>query len=57
VYQGINTMWVVTGERGRYTLYEQNVRPVRGGGPDVGDRVFVCWDQAHAVTIGGTEGE
>jgi len=57
VYQGINTMWVVAGQRGRYTLYEQNVRPVRGGGPDVGDRVFVCWDQSHAVTIGGTEGE
>jgi len=50
-------MWVVAGQRGRYTLYEQNVRPVRGGGPDVGDRVFVCWDQSHAVTIGGTEGE
>jgi len=32
-------------------VYEQNVRPVRGGGPDVGDEVFVCWDPGHAVVI------
>ena len=52
IYQGLSTVWTVRNAAGEcFTVYEQNRRPFNGSTAEVGAKVFLCWEAAHAVLM------